>query len=51
LLGGRGEGGSSSGGGSYEKSSSSSYAGARSSAPASAPDYADQGITDEDIPF
>ncbi len=47
LLGGRGEGGSSSGG--YEKSS---YAGSRSSAPAaSAPDYADQGITDEDIPF
>ena len=55
LLGGRGaEGGS--GGGSYERSStsSSSYAGARSSSAApSAPanDYADQGITDEDIPF
>jgi len=55
LLGGRGaEGGS--GGGSYERSSttSSSYSGARaSSAAPSAPanDYADQGITDEDIPF
>ena len=55
LLGGRGaEGGS--GGGSYERSSSSagSYAGSRSSSSApSAPsnDYADQGITDEDIPF
>ena len=47
LLGGgpgRGEGGSSSGG--YSKSSSSS-----SSASAPANDYADQGITDEDIPF
>jgi single-strand DNA-binding protein len=43
LLGGRpsGEGG----GGGYSKSSSSS------SAPASTPDYADQGITDDDIPF
>ena len=43
LLGGRpsGEGG----GGGYSKSSSSS------STPASAPDYADQGITDDDIPF
>ena len=50
LLGGRGEGGSS-GGGSYEKSSSSSYAGSRASAAAPANDYADQGITDEDIPF
>jgi single-strand DNA-binding protein len=50
LLGGRGEGGSSSGG--YEKSSSSSsYAGSRASSPAPANDYADQGITDEDIPF
>jgi single-strand DNA-binding protein len=47
LLGGgpgRGEGGSSSGG--YSKSSSSP-----SSASAPANDYADQGITDEDIPF
>jgi len=50
LLGGRGEGGSS-GGGSYEKSGSSSYAGSRASAAAPANDYADQGITDEDIPF
>jgi len=51
LLGGRGEGAS--GGGSYEKSgsSSSSYAGSRASAAAPANDYADQGITDEDIPF
>jgi single-strand DNA-binding protein len=52
LLGGRGaEGGS---GGGYERSSSSgSYAGARSSgsAPSAPNDYADQGITDEDIPF
>jgi single-strand DNA-binding protein len=47
LLGGgpgRGEGGGSAGG--YSKSSSSS-----SSASAPANDYADQGITDEDIPF
>ena len=53
LLGGRGESG---GGGGYERSSSSSsssYAGSRAAAPASAPadDYADQGITDDDIPF
>jgi single-strand DNA-binding protein len=41
LLGGRPSG---EGGGSYSKSSSAS-------APASAPDYADQGITDDDIPF
>jgi single-strand DNA-binding protein len=51
LLGGRGEGGSSSG----SSSSSGAYSGSRSTAssPASAPsnDYADQGITDEDIPF
>jgi single-strand DNA-binding protein len=48
LLGGRGEGAS--GGGNYERSSNSRsnstpYSGG------SAPDYADQGITDEDIPF
>jgi single-strand DNA-binding protein len=54
LLGGRGEGASS--GGSYERSerSSGGYAtnATRSSAPsAPANDYADQGITDEDIPF
>ena len=50
LLGGRGA----EGGGERSSSSSGSYAGARSSSPAaSAPanDYADQGITDEDIPF
>ena len=53
LLGGRGDG--SGGGGNYERSSGSAggYSGARSagSAPAPANDYADQGITDEDIPF
>lgn len=54
LLGGRGEGASS--GGSYERSerSSGGYAtnATRSSTPsAPANDYADQGITDEDIPF
>jgi single-strand DNA-binding protein len=48
LLGGR-EGGSSSGG-SSRSSSSSSYAGG-SSASAPSNDYADQQITDEDIPF
>ena len=46
LLGGRGEGGSSSSGGGYSRPASASTAGA----PA-APDYADQQITDEDIPF
>src|SRR5450755_3655151 len=40
-------GGGEGGGGSYAKSTSASYA---SNAPA-APDYADQGITDDDIPF
>jgi single-strand DNA-binding protein len=48
LLGGRGEGGS---GGERSSGSSSSYAGARASASAPSNDYADQGITDEDIPF
>ncbi len=51
LLGGRGDGASSGGG--YERSSGG-YATnpTRSSAPsAPANDYADQGITDEDIPF
>jgi len=51
LLGGRGEGGSGGGGGYEKSSSSSSYAGARSAASAPSNDYADQGITDEDIPF
>jgi single-strand DNA-binding protein len=46
--GGRGEGGGSSSGG-YSKSNSSSSSYASASAPAN--DYADQGITDEDIPF
>jgi single-strand DNA-binding protein len=55
LLGGRGEGGSSGGGerssGSYSSSRSAAPAYAGGGAQASAPDYADQGITDEDIPF
>jgi single-strand DNA-binding protein len=45
LLGGKAGG---SEGGSYAKSNTASYA---SSAPASQPDYADTGITDDDIPF
>jgi single-strand DNA-binding protein len=36
------------GGGSYTKSNTAPYA---ATAPAAAPDYADQGITDDDIPF
>jgi single-strand DNA-binding protein len=50
LLGGRGEGGSSGGG---SERSSGGYSGSRSSAASAPPanDYADQGITDEDIPF
>ncbi len=44
LLSGRADGGD--GGGSYSKSSGSS-----ASAPAAAHEYADQGITDDDIPF
>ncbi len=50
LLGGRGggEGGGERSSRSYSKSSSAPYGGA--SAPAQ-PDYADQGITDDDIPF
>jgi single-strand DNA-binding protein len=47
LLGKPGGGGE--GGGGYSRSSSSSSSSA--SAPAAAPDYADQGITDDDIPF
>jgi single-strand DNA-binding protein len=46
LLGGKS---GSSEGGSYAKSSTTSYGG--SSTPASQPDYADTGITDDDIPF
>jgi single-strand DNA-binding protein len=43
--------GSGEGGGSYSKSSSTSYGSGAAAAPASQPDYADQGITDDDIPF
>ena len=46
LLGGKS--GGSEGGGGYSKSSTSSYG---SSAPSSQPEYADTGITDDDIPF
>ena len=50
LLGGRGEGAS---GGSYERSerTSGGYSSRPSAPSAPANDYADQGITDEDIPF
>ena len=59
LLGGKGGGAGEEGGGSYARSSSSSYAKAPASnantydqrPPASAPDYGDNGITDDDIPF
>ena len=47
LLGKPGGGGGEGGGG-YSKSSSTPYTG---STPAAAHDYADQGITDDDIPF
>jgi len=47
LLGGK-SGGESSGGGSYSKSNTASY---DQRTPASQPDYADTGITDDDIPF
>jgi single-strand DNA-binding protein len=50
LLSGRGEGGSDG-----SERSSGGYSSSRSSSPSAAPapsnDYADQGITDEDIPF
>ena len=49
LLGGKGDGASSSGGGGYSRSNTTSY---DQRTPAAAqPDYADQGITDDDIPF
>jgi single-strand DNA-binding protein len=51
LLGGRGEGGGERSAGGYSKSSTASYSGGSSAAAPAAPDYADQGITDEDIPF
>jgi len=38
------------GGGSYAKSNTAPYT-ATAAAPAAAPDFADQGITDDDIPF
>jgi single-strand DNA-binding protein len=45
-------GGSGEGGGSYAKSNTASYGSSPApAAPAAAPDYADQGITDDDIPF
>jgi single-strand DNA-binding protein len=43
-------GGSGEGGGSHAKSNTTPYT-ATGAAPAAAPDYADQGITDDDIPF
>src|ERR1700709_2073338 len=50
LLGGRGaEGGGERPSGGYAKSNTASYSGG--AAASSQPDYADQGITDEDIPF
>ena len=54
LLGGKGADGGggerSSSSGGYSRSSTASYGGGSASTPAQ-PDYADQGITDEDIPF
>jgi single-strand DNA-binding protein len=51
LLGGK-AGGESSGGGSYTKSSSSASSTSYDQRqPASVPDYGDNGITDDDIPF
>jgi single-strand DNA-binding protein len=62
LLGGRGESSGAGSGygqsqagsqsGSYSRSNTASYdQGSRQPAPASAPDYGDTGITDDDIPF
>jgi single-strand DNA-binding protein len=48
LLDGKPSGGE--GGGSYAKSNTAPYT-ATGAAPAAAPDFADQGITDDDIPF
>ncbi len=51
LLGGRGaDGGGERSSGSYSKSNTAPYGGGSPSTPTQ-PDYADQGITDEDIPF
>ena len=52
LLDSKGSGGSGEGGGSYSKSNTASYGSSAAPAtPAAQPDYADQGITDDDIPF
>jgi single-strand DNA-binding protein len=51
LLDGKPGGGSGEGGGSYAKSNTASYGSSAPAAPAAQPDYADQGITDDDIPF
>jgi single-strand DNA-binding protein len=48
LLSGRGEGGEGGSSGGYSRSNTTSY---DQRTPASQPDYADQGITDDDIPF
>jgi single-strand DNA-binding protein len=48
LLGSKGDGSSPSPSGSYSKSNTASY---DQRTPASQPDYADAGITDDDIPF
>ncbi len=50
LLGGK-SGGSEGGGGSYSRSNTSSYGSGAPSSPSSQPEYADTGITDDDIPF
>jgi single-strand DNA-binding protein len=50
LLGGRPSDGGERSSGSYSKSNTAPYGGG-SAAPTAQPDYADQGITDEDIPF
>ena len=49
LLGGREGRGEGAGAGGYSRSNTAPYGG--TSAPSSQPDYADQGITDDDIPF
>ena len=50
LLGGKSGGGGGEGGGGYSKSNTASYD-QRTPASTSQPDYADTGITDDDIPF
>jgi single-strand DNA-binding protein len=49
FVGSKNEGGSASGG--YAKSSSASYASGAAPAASAPPEYAEQGITDDDIPF